>query len=96
MATTTNTTQNTIRITFLHPRSADTFEADVDRQGTGRAIIQQLRDDGWLPDPGRSAFALALKDQSLDLDKPLAEQGVTSGSSVQVLLPGVGGATVSR
>lgn len=87
------TNEGTLHITLLHPRSSDTYEADVEKTATGREIIDQLKDERFLPDAGRSAFAMSLKERSLDLGLPLAEQGVTDGAHIQVVLPGVAGET---
>ena len=94
MATTNTTTNdtNTNRYEFGHPRNSEIYEADVNATATGAQIIAQLREDGWLPDPGRSAFALACKERALDLDRPLVQQSIPNGARVDILLPGVGAA----
>lgn len=84
----TTTTMN--RVTFQHPRSEDRFEAEMDSTTTGAQAVDELRRAGWLPDPGRGAYALAMKDATLDLARPLAEQGAKDGARVQVILTGVG------
>lgn len=91
MAKPTNESKpTTFTITFAHPRSSDTFEAEMAIDTTGQQAIDELRRAAWLPDPGRGVFALANGEASLDLARPISAQGVADGGRVQVVLTGVG------
>ncbi|MEO5927529.1 MAG: hypothetical protein ABIO72_02385 [Patescibacteria group bacterium] len=93
MAAETNVPQ--VRYIFTHPTSSEVTNADVDRTAICSDIITDLRGDGWLPPPGRSAFAMSFKERTLDLTRSLADQGVPDGGTVAILLPGVGAGEVS-
>ena len=101
MATKTPTEKNTptpdntnslLTLIFLHPRSSDTFEAELGISTTGNQALAELRKANWLPDPGRGAFTMSANGVSLDLSKPLAGQGLTNGSRVLVSLTGIAAA----
>ena len=91
------TSTHLLHITFLHPRSGDTYDAELSPETTGQQAIDSLRAAQWLPEPGRGAFALALKGgASLELAQALGEQNLPKDARIQVVLTGAGASESAR
>jgi hypothetical protein len=88
MATSPSSTE--LRVRFTHPHGPDHKNAVFPATTTGREALAGFIEAGFIPaPPSDSVYGLAVdrpgKAQGLNLDKPLAAQGVATGDTVKIL-----------
>lgn len=90
---TNNNSDSLTTLTFTHPRSAKTFDADVGPDTTGQQALEGLRQAGFIGPEVQGPFALQLTrtGESLPLGSSLVAQGARSGDTVAVVVASKGG-----
>jgi hypothetical protein len=81
-----------MKVTFSHPHSSNTFQADVDPQCSGSTALQGLIDAKFLDPPGQGGYDLTLARTSSPIgpNTTLGSCGVQEGDLISVLRRGSG------
>ncbi|MFI5297852.1 MAG: hypothetical protein ACHREM_07100 [Polyangiales bacterium] len=85
------TTTNEIKVTFIHPRSSVTYDAELDPGMTGNDAIGALIGEKFLdPETETVVYALSRKDNGASVTVPrdasFVSQGVKSGDTISVVV----------
>jgi hypothetical protein len=81
-----------MNVSFSHPHTSDSFQADVAAECTGSAALQGLIDAKFLEPAGHGSYDLALTrtGSAIGPNATLASVGVQDGDLVNVLRRGSG------
>lgn len=82
-----------IKVTFLHPRSSEGFDAQIGANTTGQQAIAGLLQEKFLESPSAlQAYALqhVRTAKQLPVSASLIGEGVTAGDQINVLLTNAG------
>lgn len=78
---------NSVKIKFMHPRTAETYEAELDPAITGNEAIAALIEDRFIPaESATNAYALSIEgtNATLPRDASLASAAVKDGIAIRI------------
>ena len=79
-----------MNVTFLHPATGESFEADCEPGCTGEMALQGLKDQDFIDTRHGASYSLVLKRTNKQIlpDMTLGTAGVIEGDSIGVLAGG--------